>query len=96
MNNIDNNNNNNNNNDDNNKAIIMVVMVMIKIVVITRIITVNQNNYSRNCTKARNLLPCQLIINHCDLHGHPKMSVKYFLCSSFLSSEEYVSTFIIV
>ena len=95
MNNIDNNKNNNNN--DNNKAIIMVVMVMIKIVVITRIITVNQNNYSRNCiNKARNLLPCQLIINNCDLHGHPKMSVKYFLCSSFLSSEEYVSTFIIV
>ena len=94
MNNIDNNKNNNNN--DNNKAIIMVVMVMIKIVVITRI-TVNQNNYSRNCiNKARNLLPCQLIINNCDLHGHPKMSVKYFLCSSFLSSEEYVSTFIIV
>ena len=94
MNNIDNNKNNNNN--DSNKAIIMVVMVMIKIVVITRI-TVNQNNYSRNCiNKARNLLPCQLIINNCDLHGHPKMSVKYFLCSSFLSSEEYVSTFIIV
>ena len=58
MNNIDNNNNNNNNDDNNNKAIIMVVLVMIKIIVITRIITVNQNNYSRNCiNKARNALP---------------------------------------
>ena len=81
MNNIDNIKNNNNDDYINNKVIIImvvtikiiviIIMIIIIIIIIIRImITVSQNNYSRNwINKTKNILSCQLNINKI-LHAH--------------------------